>query len=216
MHSLLRMGRRLLERSSIFPYHVYARSNNREWFSAPLPKIYGMFANQFETVVGRYNFQIHAFVLMSNHFHLILSTPLANLDKGMQYLMTQSSKGIARMSNRINKIYGARYRWTIIKDPKHYAYAVKYVYRNPVQANILERAEDYPWTTLNKRHRKFSRILVPNANGFEEFIPQDRKELLSWVNNEFEREQEAAIQKALRKTEFKFPRNASGYVTKLP
>ena len=205
------MGRKLLERSNIFPYHVYARSNNKDWFSAPLSNIYDIFISEFETIAMRYRFQIHAFVLMSNHFHLVLSTPFANLDSGMQHLMTQSSKGIARSCNRINKIYGARYRWTIIREPMHYAYAMKYVYRNPVQSNIVEKAEDYLWSTLNKKHHKFPG-LAPNTNGFNEFIPQDRQGLLYWINNDFDKEQEEAIRKALNKAEFKFSRNSGGYL----
>ncbi len=205
------MPRKPLERSDLYPYHICARSNNRDWFHAPAVKIYDLFADSFEKIILRYGLQFHAFVLMANHFHLLATSPFSNIDQGMRYLQTETSRGIARLTGRINKIYGSRYHWTIIKDPKHYAHALKYIYLNPVKPGIVIQAEQYEWSTLNPQHEKFQKIITKNTNGFEEHIPNERQALLDWINQAQDEQYTVAVNKALRRHDFKFPRGKSGF-----
>ncbi len=200
------MPRRQVELSDEYPYHVTARSNNRDWFNQPKDKLYDMYSNVAEKTIEQYSIVIHAFVLMDNHFHMLLSTPESNLSMAMRYFMTESSRAIARMSGRINRIYGKRYHWSIIKNAHNYAHALKYVYRNPVKACISKTVESYAWSTICQNHSKWQKIVV-NSHGFDEFVPDVRWQLLDWLNKRVgdEYEQEVAI--ALKWHEFKFRQN---------
>lgn len=68
---------------SEFPYHVTARCINREWFNVPMDKVWKIFCEELTRSHDVHNLQIHSFVLMSNHFHLIASTPEANISQAM-------------------------------------------------------------------------------------------------------------------------------------
>ena len=197
------MPRKPVETSSIFPYHIFARSNNKDWFSLDLEIIFFIYAEVLDKTTKRYGFLIHSFVLMSNHFHMMISTPEANISKGMRYFMTETSRKIARESKRINRIYGARYGSCIIKSSEHYAHAYKYVYRNPVEAKICSKAEEYPWSSLSTD----TIPICSGINGFETHLPSNINDLISWVNQIEEKLFTEAIRLALYKRVFKITRN---------
>jgi REP element-mobilizing transposase RayT len=62
-----------------------------------------------------YKAEIHAFVLMSNHFHLVVSFPENNMSEAMNYFMRETSRMISRDAGRINQTYGSRYFRSIIE-----------------------------------------------------------------------------------------------------
>ena len=61
-------------------------------------------------VGGSHGWRIHAWVLMGNHFHLLLETPQANLVSGMKYLMSTFSQGWNRTRQRRGHVFQGRYR----------------------------------------------------------------------------------------------------------
>ena len=110
------MPRRPLIETEQFPYHVTSRSNNKEWFYLPLKECWEIFCNQLVETSSKYNVNIYAFTLMSNHFHLILSTPQANLGEVMRHFLTGVSKAIQFKAKRINHIFGSRYKWSLLQN----------------------------------------------------------------------------------------------------
>lgn len=89
--------------------------------------------------------------------------------------------------------------------------ALKYIYLNPVKPGIVQHAERYKWSTLNLHHRKFKKLIVKNTNGFEEYVPQVRSELVRWVNQPRDGDYIEAVGRALKRHEFKFPRGDNGF-----
>lgn len=69
------MGRKIVQLSSLHPYHVTARTNNQDWFDVNMDYVFGIFTNVSTESIKRYNILFHSFVLMDNHFHMIVSTP---------------------------------------------------------------------------------------------------------------------------------------------
>lgn len=201
------MPRKPVELSDIYPVHVTARCNNKDWFSLPLSLVMDIYIDVLERVIDKYNIKVHAFVLMSNHFHMLISTPDANLSAAMRYFMTESSHAIARASNRINRIYGARYSGTLIKESEHYAHALKYVYNNPVKAKITDRAEKYKWSSLNENIKPLQKLIEPISEVFSEFVPQDKYALVQWLSLADDLEYIEATRKALKKRVFKYGQN---------
>ena len=200
------MSRRKLTRDTLFPYHVTARSNNRDWFYLPQQQSWNIFTKYLRVVADRFGIEVLSFVLMSNHFHLMLATPLANIDAVMRYLMTEVSREIGKRTGRINHVFGGRYKWSWLSDPEAVAYVFKYICRNPVKAGITERCEDYPFSTANRSGMK-DIPLIERLDSVWRLIPRGKVERSTWLNRPSAREEEDLITKAIRRSHFAFSKD---------
>lgn len=199
------MPRKQIPNSSEHPYHVTARCHNREWFDLPLETVSSIFDDYLYVTKHEFDFRIHAFVLMPNHFHMLTSTPQANISPGMQYLMNQTSREITRLSGRINQTFGNRHHKTLITTDHYFTNCYKYVYRNPVKAGLCTRVEDYKYSTLNGLLGD-SQLVVPVERDTLLFTPHFDERTLSWLNRKPDAQSEEDVRKALRKGVFALPR----------
>jgi putative transposase len=189
------------------PFHVTARCTNKDWFASPMDVVWEIMQSQLFFSVHAFGFKVHAFVLMTNHYHLLLSTPLGNLSGGMRYFGTEVSRALLRDTRRINQVFGARFRPTIIQTFHHFMNAYKYVYRNPVRAGLCELVEDYRYSTLpgllGRQH-----LLIPVCEDTILFNG-NIEENLRWLNREIKTDDIEAVRKALRRSVFKLPKTDS-------
>lgn len=147
------MPRKKLIRTSLYPYHVTARSNNKEWFELPISEVWQICCDCLHMANAKYPVEVISFVLMSNHYHLLLFTPSENLDHFMYELNKNISLKIRQRSNRINHIFGGRYKWCLIKSEKYLSNCYRYIYQNPLRAGTTIQCENYPYSTLFYRIR---------------------------------------------------------------
>jgi len=201
------MARKPLLLQSEFPYHVTARSNNREWFYLPSPLIWDICGYLFNLVKKMYEADILEFVLMSNHFHLLIQTPKENLDRIMNYFMREFSKAVGTKSGRTNHIFGGRYKGSLIQEPLYFAHVYKYIFRNPIEAGIIQRVEDFSFSTLKREWNKPLRFEVKPIllHPLSENIPKKLSERLEWMNTKYTHEQYELIRRSIKKTIFHFP-----------
>lgn len=201
------MPRRILVRSNVSPYHVTARCNNREPFHNDLDEVWKIFTFEFNSVVETHQALIHAFVLMPNHFHLIISTPKDDLGLVMRTFMASVTKHLNTKSGRIGRVFGSRYHWSLISSTHYYDCALKYVYRNPVKAGLTENVENYPYSTLIiALGNRAADIPISPVLGYDFNIPgNNNSKFLGWLNQPFQGEQHQAIHKALQKKKFSPP-----------
>lgn len=210
------MPRPKIIRTASFPYHVTARANNRDWFSLPMDEVWSIYEYFLGETQSRYGLILHAFVLMANHFHLITSTPNQNLSEAMRFLLTEISREVGRRTNRINHIFGGRYRWSVLWTAYDLAYVYKYVLRNPVRAGACRRVEEY-------RYSSFSRLLsnscsIPIADGFHSLwdrIPREPAARARWLNMGPSLEAEKLISLGLRRFQFALPRHKEHQLLRL-
>ncbi|MBI3018338.1 MAG: transposase [Deltaproteobacteria bacterium] len=132
---------------SEFPYHVYNRTNNEEYLF-DLKTTYPIFLKSLKLAAEKVEFQIHHFILMNNHFHLIGSTPKANLNEFMLTFQTLFSKELNIFYGRKNHVFDSRYGATVVKDERYLNNLIKYVYQNSVRAQIVNKADDYLYSSL--------------------------------------------------------------------
>jgi putative transposase len=182
-----------------FPYHISARCNNKEWFDLPLSEVWIIMENNLFLLHHGFQFQIHSFVLMSNHFHMIARTPNGNLSAGMNYFMRETSRQIAYLSNRINHVYGGRFHRTLITCPLYYLHAYKYVYRNPVEAGIVDDVCAYPYSTLHGLVG-LANLHVPVC--YDDTLFSNFAGTLLWLNTKPHEQTREEIRKALKKATF--------------
>jgi putative transposase len=116
-----------------------------------------IFLDKLTKSIGIYQVQVHAYVLMSNHFHLILESPKGNLSEFMRHFNISYTAAYNRRHHRVGHLYQGRFK-SILIDPDNYLLELsRYVHLNPVrlasgkgiQANErIRNVERYPWSSL--------------------------------------------------------------------
>lgn len=205
------MARKLLIRTPDSPYHITGRSNNKEFFYLNCEALWDIFMEVMEQAQTQFGCHFHAFVLMSNHYHLLVSTPLSNIDSVMQHIQREVSKRSNRNTSRINHFFGGPYKWSIVYEEVYYWNALKYILRNPVRAKICTTVSEYKYSSLNTNPKKFKWSMIDFFNDKTKCINLD----YDWLNEPFLSELEEDIRLALRRKEFKIPRNSEGYRSQL-
>lgn len=201
------MPRKKLIRTPDLPYHITARVNNRESFPGDLEYTWKTLTNELHLQYRLYEISIHSFVLMPNHFHLMITSRKRSIDLVMKEFLGSSTRILNARHGRCGHIFGGRYFWSVIRESSHYAHAIKYVYRNPVKANLCEMVSDYAFSTyagrLGFRHLPFP--IFPPQDHLDRLLPHDAQALDEWLNRPHKIEENDAIRKALKRKEFKLP-----------
>ena len=194
------MPRKRLIYTNEFPYHVWARSNNRDWFYAPQDAMWEIFKDQLNQRIRTHKFQVHAFVLMNNHYHMICSTD-QEFDLGvvMQALQKSVSRSVNALTGRINHVFGGPYKASLVCSEDYYFNLFKYVYRNPVQANICNQAMDYTYSTLA---RPDDIALSSPLSGIASMLPWP-EDIPSWLDQSEPPEVTESIRRGLKKTVYR-------------
>ena len=194
------MPRKNLVRTDLYPYHITIRTNNREWFSIPINEVWEICINALKKANEKHPVNIQAFVLMSNHYHLIIWTPNSNVDKFMFECNRIISAAIRKKTKRINRIFGDRYKWSLVNDSYYHDQVLKYVYRNPLKAKIVDKCESYEYSTL---YYQINNLKLP----FKLFNPitKDHKNYLSSLNQLLSSKEDKKLQIALTRSVFRIP-----------
>lgn len=194
------MPRAKAVQQSDHPYHITARCINREWFNLPMESVWNVFCEELTNINKTHSIQIHSFVLMSNHFHLIITTPEANVSKAMHQFMNTSSRKLTRAGNRINQTFAGRHYKCILDDYSYFMNAYKYNYRNPVHAKICESVEDYPYSSLAMK-LGYAQMKLPLVEDL--LLKEDTIGILKWLNTAPDPEKLEAVRFGLRRQYFK-------------
>lgn len=88
-----------------------------------------------------------AFCLMTTHYHLLVQTPEADLAAGMQYLNGRFGQRINFLRGAKGHLFNARYGSKFVETEQHALNAHRYIALNPVEASIVARPEDWPWSS---------------------------------------------------------------------
>lgn len=166
------MPRKPLIRSDKHFYHVVTRSNHKDWFALPMEKVWKLFLNSLALAQEKYPAKIGPFILMSNHYHLLILTPNSNLDQFMYELNKNFSLKLRTESLMVNRMFGGRYKGCLIKNQNYLWNTWKYIFQNPIRANITDKVEDYPFGSLKIETQS---IPCPESCGLDVFIDGEIK-----------------------------------------
>ncbi len=183
-------------------YHVTTRCINKDWFSQPLTEIWETMSNYLFFIHHAYDVKIHAFVLMSNHYHLLISALADELSDAIMYFNRETSRSTTKPAGRINQTYGSRFYRTLIETERNYLCVYKYLYQNPIRAGMCLKAEEYPFSTLNGlvggRHS-----IIPLAS--DDILFPNVEETLAWLNSAPDLKLIDGIRRGLRHSAFRLP-----------
>lgn len=164
-----------------------------------------------EKATIEYDCHIHAFVLMTNHYHLLVSTPQSNLDQIMQFIQREIARRANKKSLRINHFFGGPYKWSIVKEENYYWNVLKYIFRNPIKAGICSTVSEYKFSSLNMKPQNFDWLVTDFFNDRDKKVCLDH----DWLNEPYLKETEECIRAALKHKEFKISRGQNGYLPSL-
>lgn len=88
-----------------------------------------------------------AYCLMSNHYHLLLETPEANLSAGMQWLNGTYAAHFNDRHGQSGHVFERRFRSVVVESERQLAQEFRYIVLNPVRAKMCERADQWSWSS---------------------------------------------------------------------
>ncbi|MGH8103556.1 MAG: REP-associated tyrosine transposase [bacterium] len=125
-------------------HYITARGNERR----PIfrrPPDYRRFLNYLQEAIRRHRVTLHAFVLMPNHFHLLLETPRGNLSAFMHDLNTAYTVYFNHKHRREGHLFRGRYKSLLVERETYLLAVSRYIHLNPVRAGLAKEPEDYLW-----------------------------------------------------------------------
>jgi REP element-mobilizing transposase RayT len=127
-------------------YHVTSRGNARaDIFEDDNDR--HLFLSILGQTVKRFNWLCHAYCLMGNHYHLLIETPEGNLSAGMRHLNGVYTQAYNRIHHTDGHVFKGRFKAVLVEKESHLLELCRYVVLNPVRAHMVERAEQYNWSS---------------------------------------------------------------------
>lgn len=108
---------------------------------------YQLFLGLLDEITHRHQIQIHAYCLMPNHYHLLINTPLGNLNKVMKHLNGVYTQSYNRLQKTDGPLFRGRYKSIIIDETEYLLVLNRYIHLNPVLARIVKKPEQYQWSS---------------------------------------------------------------------
>ena len=125
-------------------YHVYARGNSGEIIYCDDVDRH-IYLRMLGKAIDAKRWRCLAYCLMDNHVHLLLETPEANLSSGMQRLHARYAQTFNARHGRSGHVFQGRYGAVLIRSDAQLLAAAAYIARNPIDAGLCKRPEDWPW-----------------------------------------------------------------------
>ena len=127
-------------------YHITSRGNAKQSiFRDEEDRL--LFLRLLGKTVKEHEWKCYSYCLMSNHFHLLIETPLGNLSRGMHQLNGTYTQKYNERHNQVGHLLQGRFH-SVIVDKEEYLLAVcRYIVLNPVRAGIVDNPGQYRWSS---------------------------------------------------------------------
>jgi putative transposase len=127
-------------------YHLTSRGDRRE-------NIYEddedrlAFLEVFSSVIEQFNWVCYAYCLMSNHYHLLVQTPDANLSKGMRQLNGVYTQAYNRRHQKTGHLFQGRYKSILVDEDNYLLELSRYIVLNPLKAGMIKKVDQWKWSS---------------------------------------------------------------------
>jgi REP element-mobilizing transposase RayT len=185
-------------------FHVMGRGNRRTAVFKT-DEDYRLFLKLLETIKERYPFDLHAFCLMTNHFHLEITTGEDPIWKIMQPLMNHYARNFNQRYDYTGHLFESRYTSCLIEDERYFLEVSRYIHLNPVKAQMVREPRAYSYSSyknyVSDEKNDFSSLLE-TERVLGAFHRNDREQYRMFVEGKISHaEQELLIQKDIGEDE---------------
>ena len=159
-------------------YHITSRTKNQQWFSEPMNRVWQQSLISFEIAYSKFPVELISFVLMQNHYHMLVRAKRCDLD------------GFITVFNDSFKLVNEGYHCSIIESSRYLYHSYKYVYQNPLRSTSVKFCENYPYSSLFYLVRGIEFVIpIRDYFGFKDefamrwlndLMPQKETELVRW------------------------------------
>lgn len=146
-----------------YPHHVIQRGNNRQPIFASSAD-YQTLLDLLDENAKKFGVAIHAYVLMSNHFHLLVTPQTV---EGLPQMMQAVGRRYVRYFNdrqkRSGTLWEGRYKSTLIQSERYLLACMSYIDLNPVRAGLVAQVRDYPWSSYGHyTGQRIDKLITPH------------------------------------------------------
>lgn len=130
-------------------YHTYARGNEKKEIFRDNDDRY-KFVNLVGKAKKKYSFILYAFVLMPNHYHLLLETSAPNLPDIMKFINASYSTYFNWKHKRVGHLFQGRYGCQLVEKHPFLPELTRYIHLNPVKAKLCKKIGEYKWSSYHE------------------------------------------------------------------
>lgn len=130
-------------------YHVTSRGNEKKDIFRSI-KDREKFLSYLSSAWERHGAVFHAYCLMSNHFHLMVETPLGNLSWIMKHINGSYTTYFNVKHKRAGHLLQGRYKAVLVQADAYAAELSRYIHLNPVRAKMVSTPEEYRWSSCSR------------------------------------------------------------------
>ena len=105
------------------------------------------FGRLLERTVERFGVEVHAYCLMTNHFHLLVRCPRGNLSDAMHHVLSIFARRANNRAGRVGHLFGDRFCSRLIIDVRYLVNVLRYIHLNPLDIAGVETPEAYRWSS---------------------------------------------------------------------
>jgi putative transposase len=133
-------------------HHVFDRGNRRQVICEDVID-YQFFLWLIERAVRRYEWLVHAYCVMPNHYHLLIETPKAGLSRGMQLLNGRYAQAFNAGRQLDGHLFQGRFGSVLVETEGHALWVNRYIARNPVEAGLASSPAAWLWSSYGALRR---------------------------------------------------------------
>jgi len=128
-------------------YHIINRGvEKRNIFVSPSD--YDKFLELLDTMREAFDIIVHSYCLMTNHYHLLLQTQDENISDAIKYLNSNYSMYFNKQYKRTGHLWQGRFLSYYLYDDAHFWIVAKYIERNPIKANMVQKIHQYRYQSF--------------------------------------------------------------------
>ncbi|MHC0036494.1 REP-associated tyrosine transposase [Pseudoneobacillus sp. C159] len=174
-------------------YHVTSRGNKQAQIFIDR-RDFQKYLTYLAEAKELYPFKLHAYCLMSNHSHLLIEMQKDPITDIMKFTQTRYAIYFNHRYDLSGHVFQGRFKGALIKDAEHFLNASRYIHANPVEAAIVTKPNEYPWSSYSsyfssepnpivETERILSFFPEPKHEHYLQFMQSPKKESEHYVSH---------------------------------
>lgn len=185
-------------------YHIMARGNYRQNIFKD-DEDFKVFLVLMQDAKTKYGFKLHAYCLMTNHYHLLLETEQTEIWKIMKRINQIYAAYYNEKYRLTGHLFQGRYKSCLVENDSYFLQTSRYIHLNPVKAKMVPRAEAYPWSIYSTLIGMKQEMIVEVKRTYAYFKEPQNFAYRNFVEDTTLNRYEAEIQKSMGEDDLWLP-----------